>query len=214
MMAGVEGDGPIKTGFPVIDTASGILGALAIMAALRERDQTGRGRYIDVSMSAAALQLMYPMACTALTHGTVPERIGNRGYSLSPAADMFQTADGWIAIGANTPRQFLALLKLLDLQAIAADATIFEQPLTTDASAEFLRAKDPVRLRNAMAASFVQKKASDLEVQCAAVNVAAARVRTLAEFADEAKRKDGLGILEMTIDGTRVVSPGLGFRVS
>lgn len=214
MLAGTEGDGPIKTGFPVVDAASGILAALAIVAALHERDQTGLGRYIDVAMSAAAMQLMYPIACTALTRGTVPERIGNRGYSLSPAADMFQTQDGWIAIGANTPRQFMALLKVLHLESIASDSRIFEQPLSENAPSSFLRAKDPELLRRLMSEAFAGQSAVELEEKCAAVNVAAAKVRTLAEFTDLAKRNDSLGLFEMTSNGISIISPGLGFRVS
>ena len=59
MLAGKEGDPPVKTGFPVIDAATGIIGALAIVTALRERDRTGAGCFLDVSMWASALQLMY-----------------------------------------------------------------------------------------------------------------------------------------------------------
>ena len=59
MLAGTEGDPPVKTGFPVIDAATGIIGALAIVIALRERDRTGAGCFLDVSMWASALQLMY-----------------------------------------------------------------------------------------------------------------------------------------------------------
>lgn len=49
MLAGREGDPPVKTGFPVIDAGTGVIAALAIMAALRERDATGQGRYLAVS---------------------------------------------------------------------------------------------------------------------------------------------------------------------
>ena len=66
MLAGTEGDPPVKTGFPVIDAATGIIGALAIVIALRERDRTGAGCFLDVSMWASALQLMYPFACETL----------------------------------------------------------------------------------------------------------------------------------------------------
>ena len=54
LMAGHEGEPPIKTGFPVVDAGTGITAALAIIAALRERDTSGHGRYLDVSMTAAA----------------------------------------------------------------------------------------------------------------------------------------------------------------
>lgn len=214
MLAGREGDGPIKTGFPVVDAATGILAALAIVAALRERDRTGRGRFLDVAMAAAAMQLMYPLSCEALTRGIIPERVGNQGYSRSPAADMFETEDGWIAVGANTPRQFLALLRLLRLEHLATDPSIFDKPLSADAPAEFLRAKDPVRLREELAAAFARVNAADIESQCAQVNVAAARVRTLPEFAQEARANDALGWFDMTDAGVSVASPGWGFRVS
>ena len=84
MLAGTEGDPPVKTGFPVIDAATGIIGALAIVTALRERDRTGAGCFLDVSMWASALQLMYSFACETLTCDQEIPRVGNKGYSGSP----------------------------------------------------------------------------------------------------------------------------------
>lgn len=214
MLAGRDGDGPIKTGFPVVDAASGMLAALAIVATLRERDATGCGRFIDVAMTAAAMQLMYPMACAALTDGHSPDRVGNQGYSGSPAADMFATSDGWIALGANTPAQFIALLRVLDRPALASDPACFERPLSADEPAEFLRAKDPARLRAALVEAIAGWSAGSLEAACAAANVPAARVRTIAEFAAEARANDGLDTVELADGDVRVSSPGLGFRVS
>lgn len=214
LLAGHEGDAPIKTGFPVVDAASGMLAALAIVAALKERDATGRGRFIDVAMSAAALQLMYPMASQALTDGTAPGRVGNQGYSGSPAADLFETREGWIALGANTPRQFLALLQLLGCSALASDPRLFETPLMADAPAEFLRAKDPALLREALAQALRGWSAQALEDACAQARVPAAKVRNIAEFVREAKANDGIGSISMADGDLRVESPGLGFRVS
>ncbi len=213
LMAGHEGDAPIKTGFPVVDAASGMLAALAILAGLRERDRIGQGCFIDLAMTAASMQLMYPMSCDALTHGRVPARIGNQGYSRSPAADMFETQEGWIALGANTPRQFLALLKILDLMRLASDPALFDTPLRSDTPPEFLRAKDPARLRAELVTALARQRAADLETRCARANVPAARVRTIAEFAAESRASDGLATLEMCDGSNRVTSPGLGFRV-
>jgi crotonobetainyl-CoA:carnitine CoA-transferase CaiB-like acyl-CoA transferase len=122
MATGNEGDAPTKIGFPLIDIAAGILGALAIVSALRERDRTGQGLLLDVSLASAALQLMYPMTCEALTDGIVPARTGRQAFSGSPAADLFATRNGgWIAIAANTPRQFAKLLQVLDLADMRRD---------------------------------------------------------------------------------------------
>jgi len=82
MMSGQAEDGPIKVGFPVIDCATGILAAFAILAALRRRDLTGLGESIDVSMLGAAMQLMYPMVVETLAKGEAPAR---RGMWVTPA---------------------------------------------------------------------------------------------------------------------------------
>ncbi len=214
LMAGGENDAPIKTGFPVVDSATGIIAALAILATLRERDVTGHGRFIDVAMSAAAMQLMYPMACDALTRGTTPPRVGNQGYSGSPAADIFQARDGWLALGANTPRQFVALLQVLDLAALAFDPALFETPPSVSAPAKFLHSKDPAALRAALAAAVRGRDAAELDAACAQAGVPAARVRTIAEFAVDALTADGLCTVALAQDDIRITSPGLGFRIS
>ncbi len=61
MMTGGESPDapPLKVGFPVIDVAAGMLGALSIIASLRRRDIEGKGQTVDVSMVQAALVLMY-----------------------------------------------------------------------------------------------------------------------------------------------------------
>lgn len=138
-MGGTEGDPPMKTGFPVIDSATGMLAAFAILAGVRESERTGRGMLLDVSMATAGRQLMYPMTCDAMTTGGVPARQGNQGYSGSPSADFFRTQDGWLALGANTPKQLLALLKALELGELAQDPALFETPLDAGALPAFVR---------------------------------------------------------------------------
>ncbi len=213
LLAGEEGDEPIKTGFPVVDAAAGILAAFGIVAALRERDRTGMGCFVDASMTAAAMQLMYPLACTALTEERSPPRVGNRGFSGSPAADLFPTADGWVAMGANTPRQLLALLALLGREHVARDPAIFPQPLDAGAPPSFLRPADGAALRGELASAIAAWQAADLETRCEAAGVPCARVRSIAEFAREAVRNDALGTVRLQDFEGEAVSPGLGFRV-
>lgn len=122
MMSGEATDKrPVKVGFPVIDVAVGMLGALSISAALHGRAATGRGQYIDCSMVQASLMLMYPHATGCLSGGPPPARLGNRGYSGSPAADTYQCVDGWLAAGANTAAQFRTLTALLGLEQLCED---------------------------------------------------------------------------------------------
>lgn len=213
MMAGDEQDPPIKTGFPVVDTATGILGALAIVSALRDRDRTGQGVFLDVAMTAAALQLMYPFACEALATGESPPRVGNQGYSGSPAADLFVTADGRIALGVNTPKQFLALLDVLGAPELAGGPDYFDAPVDASAPASFLRSKAPAALKKALAERIATWPGAALENALMAVDVPAARVQRIAEFTEQAKREDGIAIRRLEEGGHHVDTPGLGFRV-
>jgi crotonobetainyl-CoA:carnitine CoA-transferase CaiB-like acyl-CoA transferase len=209
MLAGEEGDPPLKTGFPVIDAATGIIGALAIVTALRERDRSGTGCFLDVSMWASAVQLMYPFACETLTAEREIPRVGNKGYSGSPASDTFACRDGWLAVGANTLAHIERLLQVLDIE--PARAAPMLQPPAEDGPA-FARARDPQAFRKMLAARLATCSAAELERRLNDAGVPAARVRTLREFTHEAART---GLLQPVVLGegeARAVSPGLGWR--
>ncbi|WP_019447631.1 CoA transferase [Cupriavidus sp. BIS7] len=210
-MAGTEDDPPIKTGFPVVDSATGMQAALAILAGLRERDRKDCAVQLDVSMTGAAMQLMYSFACEALTSGTSPARVGNQGYSGSPTADFFATRNGWIALGANTPRQLMRLLEVLDLQHVAVDPAFFAEPLDPDSPVSFVRSVDPARLKAVLAERLKTLESEDLERRLAPLGVPAARLRKLGEFATEAMQSGWLSTVELQADDATVISPGLGF---
>lgn len=210
MLAGGEGDPPLKVGFPVVDAATGILGALAVLAALRERERSGRGCFLDVSMWASALQLMYTFACDTLTTGQDPPRVGNMGFSGSPAADTLPCRDGWLAIGGNTPAQVVRLLRVLGVPEGEADELLEPAPLDHPS---FASARDPQRFRALLTGRLAQRTASEWERLLNDAGVPAARVRTLREFTQEAVAG---GLLQPQVRGegeARVVMPGLGWRV-
>jgi crotonobetainyl-CoA:carnitine CoA-transferase CaiB-like acyl-CoA transferase len=209
MMAGRDGDPPVKIGFPVVDTVTGILGALAIVVALRERERTGVGAFLDVSMCASALQLMYPFTCETLDSGHEIPRVGNKGFSGSPAADTFACRDGWLAIGANTQAHIDRLADVLGID--AGEVAPLLEPPPEDGPA-FARARDAAAFRELFASRLAGRSAADLEAALNAAGVPAARVRTLREFAREAVDS---GLLEPVVVGegdARATTPGLGWR--
>lgn len=209
MMAGNDGDPPVKIGFPVVDTLTGILGALAMVVALRERERTGVGCFLDVSMCASALQLMYPFTCETLDSDREIPRVGNKGFSGSPAADTFACRDGWLAIGANTPAHIHRLMDVLGVDAV--DVAPLLEPSPEDGPA-FARARDPKAFRELVAARLAGASATDLEARLNARGVPAARVRTLREFAREAV---ATGLLQPVVVGEGdacATTPGLGWR--
>jgi crotonobetainyl-CoA:carnitine CoA-transferase CaiB-like acyl-CoA transferase len=210
MLAGAEGDPPVKTGFPVVDAATGIIGALAIVTALREREHTGAGCFLDVSMWASALQLMYPFACETLACDQEIPRVGNKGYSGSPAADTFACRDGWLAIGANTPAHVARLLELLGVPASEGAALL--RP-AVDGAPAFARARDPRAFRDLLATRLRDHSAVDLEQRLNNAGVPAARVRTLREFTQEAVATGMLQPIVLGEGEAQTATPGLGWRV-
>ncbi len=204
MLAGSADDGPIKVGFPVIDGISGVLAALAIVAAIRRRDLTGQGECIDVSMFAAAMQIMYPFAVETLATGKAPPRIGNVGYSGSPGAETFTCRDGLLALGANTPQQMQAVAQVLGIQ----DQVL---PLLGGQTKGFLGPEAGQQLRQLLTAAFSQASAADLEASLNAARVPAARVRDLGEAMETARAFDLLPLWTLG-DSPPVQTPGLGFH--
>ncbi|MGN5477545.1 CoA transferase [Cupriavidus basilensis] len=128
-------------------------------------------------MTGAAMQLMYSFACEALTNGTSPARVGNQGYSGSPTADFFATSDGWISLGANTPRQLLRLLEVLELSHLATNPAYFAEPLNAESPVAFVRSRDPAALKAALAQRLQTLCADELEERLATCGVPAAKVR-------------------------------------
>lgn len=101
---------PVKVGFPVIDIATGISAAEAILAALIRRLRGDASPItLDVSMIDSALALMSGPAAMTLASGRAPDRVGNRGFVGSPGAETFATVDGHISVAANTLGQFMTL---------------------------------------------------------------------------------------------------------
>ena len=71
-ITGVEEGAPVKVGVPIGDLASGLYGALAAVSALRERDRTGRGAFVDLALQDVALSLAIWESGEYWTTGEVP----------------------------------------------------------------------------------------------------------------------------------------------
>lgn len=204
LLAGQEGDEPLKVGFPVVDTATGLLAALALLAAIRRRDLTGQGESIDVSMLGAALQLMYPMTVETMATGRPPLRVGNVGFSGSPGADTFHCRDGRLALGANTPQH---MRKLGEVLGVRAQIDRLLGPQTQG----FARTDRGPELRALLQERLGEQSASDLENRLNAAGVPAARVRDLGQCVADAVANDLIDTWNVAGDDARP-APALGFR--
>ena len=94
------------------DLVCGIYTALAVTAALRERDRSGEGQYVDVSLLESAVSLAVWEAGRYFATGEVGGPLGSAHQCQAPY-QAFRTADGWATLGAITPRTWAGLCEVL-----------------------------------------------------------------------------------------------------
>src|SRR3989442_11026801 len=100
---GTETSGPIKAGAPMVDYATGTMGAFAISAALFQRMRTGQGQYVDLAMLDVAMILQGSHITDFLHSGHHPKRAGNKMRFAASSA--FPTRDGLVQLAASNARQ-------------------------------------------------------------------------------------------------------------
>jgi crotonobetainyl-CoA:carnitine CoA-transferase CaiB-like acyl-CoA transferase len=112
---GELGGRPLKAGVPVADFMSGAHLYGAIVTALFERERTGKGRAIEVSMLEACFAPMLPAAGHAYASNHVPRRTGNRHVADSYVPfDTFEASDGHVAIVCATDDHWLKLTETME----------------------------------------------------------------------------------------------------
>ncbi|MFN3332255.1 MAG: CaiB/BaiF CoA transferase family protein [Caldilinea sp.] len=104
-ITGPEDGEPYKVGVAIADITAGLFAATAILAALHERERSGRGQAIDVALFDAQLAWLANVAQNYLATGETPQRYGNAHPSIVPY-ETFPTADGRIGVGIGTDAQF------------------------------------------------------------------------------------------------------------
>ena len=89
-----EPDGmPVKVGIPIGDLAAGMFAAMGILAALYEREASGKGKHLDISMLDCLLGMLGYSAGWYFATGKSPHRVGSRHHSIAPVG-VFKAADG------------------------------------------------------------------------------------------------------------------------
>jgi len=119
---GEKGGRPLKAGVPVADFMSGAHLYGAIVTALFERERTGRGRALEVSMLESLYATLLPSAGHVYASNKVPQRTGNRHVADSYVPfDTFEASDGWVAIVAATDEHWLNLTDAMGRQDLRDD---------------------------------------------------------------------------------------------
>lgn len=190
-MNGTPESGPVKMPVALIDVLAGHHLKEAILLALFERERSGKGTSISVSLYDAAVSSLVNQASNYLMTGTVAQRIGSLHPNIAPYGELFQTSDDvtiTFAIGSDV--HFQRLCKVLGLSELPEDERF------VDTQTRVINRKT---LYDLLQVKVAQVSAEELLGQLHDLNVPAGRIRNMKEVFDDEKSQ--ALVREEIIDG-------------
>jgi len=133
---------PQKAGIAAADLFTGVYSAVAVLAALNQRHQTGVGAHIDMALLDTQVSVMGNQALNWMTSGIVPRRVGNGHANLVPY-QAFPTRDGDLIIAVGNDSQFATLCRVLDI-ALDRDERFSSNPQRLRHRAELIKALEEI----------------------------------------------------------------------
>lgn len=117
---GLPGSKPTRLGLPMVDMGTGLYSAIAILLALTERERSGQGQYLDMTLYDCAVALMHPHIPNYNFSGRVPGPTGNAHPNISPY-DTFRTKTVDIFIGGGNNQSYAKLCHALERPELIED---------------------------------------------------------------------------------------------
>lgn len=192
---------PTKAGVAIVDVLTGQNAAIAVLAALRERDRSGRGQRVEVALFDSALAGLVNVTQAALVTGSEPRRWGNAHPTIVPY-QAFDGADRAFVVAVGNDAQWRKLCAAIGADALGADARLATNPGRIEHRGEVV---------GALADRFRTRPASEWLGMMEAAGVPCAPVQSVGEaLADPVLTgRDGLWPMEGPTYGTvpTVASP-------
>ncbi len=120
-VTGEPGGPPLKVGVAVTDLLTGMYAATAVLAALAERERSGRGQHVDLALLDVQVAALANQAESFLVTGRAPGRLGNAHPSIVPY-QAFRTRDGHVVVAVGNDGQFARLAAVVGRPELASDA--------------------------------------------------------------------------------------------
>jgi crotonobetainyl-CoA:carnitine CoA-transferase CaiB-like acyl-CoA transferase len=112
-ITGTKDGEPVRCGYGITDVTAGMFAVIGILLALRVRDQTGHGQYVDVSMLDSMISTMSSNYMSYLGSGVVPKPMGTEFPTVVPYR-AYQTKDRMIAIAVGSERLWSVFCKAIE----------------------------------------------------------------------------------------------------
>jgi crotonobetainyl-CoA:carnitine CoA-transferase CaiB-like acyl-CoA transferase len=117
-LTGMADGEPTRIGIPVSDIFTGIYSVIGILAALAQREKTGKGCYIDTALVDSTVGVLSNQAMNYLVSGNLPKRIGNAHANIVPY-QVFPVADGHVIVATGNDNQYVKFCSVLGAPELA-----------------------------------------------------------------------------------------------
>lgn len=126
-ITGEESSGPMKVGVAIADVLCGLYTTIGILAALQERDYSGYGQEIDISLFDSQISALVNVASNYLVSGKIPKQLGNQHPNIVPY-QVFPTEDQNMVVAVGNDGQFRKFLSVLEMPELAKDERFASNP--------------------------------------------------------------------------------------
>lgn len=116
----LPGGGPQKAGIPISDIITGMYAAVAVCAALENRNRSGKGQHLDLALLDSTVAILANQGANYLATGKVPRRLGNAHPNIVPYQP-FKTADGDVIVACGNDGQFRKFCEAAGCEQLADD---------------------------------------------------------------------------------------------
>jgi crotonobetainyl-CoA:carnitine CoA-transferase CaiB-like acyl-CoA transferase len=170
---------PVRILPPMLDYSAGIHAAYGIIIALLNREQTGKGERIDISLMDIGIVQMGAFVTHYTMTGELPERMGSAHKAWAPY-QAFEASDGWVLIAVASDEMWLNLCKVLKLEDLGNDSR-YATPQS--------RRKHRRELAESLTKVTRQYRARELESLLSEAGVPSGQLRNIAEVMEDPQVK-------------------------
>jgi crotonobetainyl-CoA:carnitine CoA-transferase CaiB-like acyl-CoA transferase len=199
-ITGMADGEPTRSGVPVSDIFTGVYSVIGILAALAQRERTGRGGYVDTALVDSTVGVLANQGLNYLASGKVPGRIGNSHPNIVPY-QVFPVSDGYIIIATGNDSQYQKLCAVLGAPELAKDPAYIDNKARLSKRAEIV---------GKLTTLTAQRTSDDILSKLEAVGVPAGPINNLEQvFADPHVKHRGMKLDLPSADAKSGTIPGI-----
>ncbi len=173
-VTGTESGERVRSGYSVADITAGLFATIGILLALRARDQTGQGQWVDVSMFDGLISAMSSNFMAYLGSGQVPQPLGTAFSTVAPYR-VFNAQDRGFAMAVGSEKLWSIFCRIMGRQDLESHP---------DFATNALRARNREKLEGILTDIFQQATASEWMERLRSAGIPCSPVHTLAEVVE------------------------------